>query len=292
MHSLSSADIALLSSELPMPVHVEIESTLYASGRGQIELRMAGALDAPPVMLLHGIGSSSDGYRAQLAGLSDHYRVIAWNAPGFGASTPLGTDKPEVNHYAQILARLLDTLQIERLAALVGSSWGSVIAVTFAALYPERLRSLVLSAPNTARGRLVGKEREAALAALIAAGSTSQPLDRKAVAARLLPSDAAQEVRDLVEQLRDAVTPVGWEQAAHMLFSVHTPSMIGQVRCPIGLLVGSMDMVAPPENHAALLGEAAPSAELQVFEGCGHMLKLEAPTKFNDAVRRLAMFAG
>lgn len=292
MPSLSNADIALLSSDLPNRVHVEIESDLYASGRGQIEVRMAGAHDALPVMLLHGIGSSSDGYRAQLAGLSDHYHVIAWNAPGFGASTPLATDKPEVNHYARILARLLDTLQIERLAVLVGSSWGSVIAVTFAALYPDRLRSLVLSAPNTARGRLVGEEREAALAALIAAGSTSQPVDRKAVAARLLPIDAAPEVRGLVEHLRDAVTPVGWAQAAHMLFSVHTPSIIGQVRCPIGLLVGSLDTVAPPESHAALLCEAAPWAELHLFEGRGHMLKLEAPTQFNDTVRRLARFAG
>src|ERR1700748_1102422 len=113
---LRAADIALLSSELPLPMRVEIQSSLYASGRGYVELRASGAAHAPPVMLLHGIGSSSAGYRAQLAGLSTRCRVIAWNAPGFGTSTPLAEEAPDVSQYAQIQALLLEALQIPRLA--------------------------------------------------------------------------------------------------------------------------------------------------------------------------------
>jgi pimeloyl-ACP methyl ester carboxylesterase len=292
MTSLGAADIALLSSDLPLPMRVEIQSNLYESGRGYVEFRASGATHAPPVMLLHGIGSSSAGYRAQLAGLSARCRVIAWNAPGFGASTPLAEDAPDVSQYAGILTLVLEALRIQRLAALVGSSWGSVIAMAFAERYPEKLDSLALSAPNTARGHLTGAARAEALELLIASGNKNPPADRKANAGRLLPADAPQQVRDLVESLRDAVTPMGWGQAAHMLFSVYTPSIIGQIRCPVEMMVGSVDTVAPIDQHAGALRAVAPSIPLHLFEGCGHMLKLEAPTKFNDVVQGVALGAG
>lgn len=286
--SLSVIDAALLSRELPPCVQVEIESDLYASGRGCVEIRVSGSIGAPPVALLHGIGSNSSGYRAQLAGLSNQCRVIAWNAPGFGASTLLADATPDANQYAQILARLLDALEIDRLAALVGSSWGSVIAMAFAARYPHKLDSLVLSAPNTARGNLSGAARAEGLAQLIASGNANGPEARRAIAGRLLPVDTPQPIRDLVERLRDAVTPTGWSQAAHMLFSVYAPSIVGQIHCPVDMLIGSLDTVAPISNHAKPLRDALPSIRLHVFEGCGHMLKLEAPSTFNEIVANVA----
>src|SRR6201981_4032181 len=43
----------------------------------------AGHPDGPPIVLLHGVGANSMHWRFQLAGLSDRWRVIAWNAPGY-----------------------------------------------------------------------------------------------------------------------------------------------------------------------------------------------------------------
>ena len=43
----------------------------------------AGPPDAPPLLLLHGLGANAMHWRFQLAGLSDRFRVIAWNAPGY-----------------------------------------------------------------------------------------------------------------------------------------------------------------------------------------------------------------
>jgi len=50
--------------------------------------------DAPPLLLLHGIGSNSMGWRFQLDGLAGRFRVIAWNAPGYMLSDNL---RAEVN---------------------------------------------------------------------------------------------------------------------------------------------------------------------------------------------------
>lgn len=292
MPNLSSADLALLEADLPPPMRVEVDSDRYATERGYVELRASGPARAPVIVCLHGIGSNSAGYRAQLAGLSHRFRVIAWNAPGFGASTPLAMAEPPADDYADVLLSLLDRLQCTRMAALVGSSWGSVIAMAFAARYPHRLGRLVLAAPNTARGRLAGTARDEALARMLDSGRTPDGASRAAVVARLLPADAPSQVRERVAQLRDAVTPCGWAQAVRMLFSVHTPSLVGDIRCPIDMLAGARDTLAPVEQHALPLCEAAPGIRLHVFEDCAHMLKLEAPTRFNAIVRDAADRAG
>src|SRR5215831_15391324 len=49
----------------------------------------AGRADAAPLVLLHGVGANSMHWRFQFAALSDAYRVIAWNAPGYLLSDAL-----------------------------------------------------------------------------------------------------------------------------------------------------------------------------------------------------------
>jgi pimeloyl-ACP methyl ester carboxylesterase len=288
MPTLSSVDAALLACELPPTAIIENASSVYAGGKRCLEYRAAGPDDAPVIVLLHGIGSSSAGYRAQFGGLADTFRIIAWNAPGYGASTPLTEAEPDVRHYVDALAALLAELRVQHIAGLVGSSWGSVIAIAFAASKPDIVGSLVLSAPNTARGELSGLAREAEFASLLRAGNANGAADRSAIADRLLTPDTPADVRRHVERLRDAVTAAGWKQAAHMLFSVHTSALIGSVQCPVAIIAGTLDKMAPLDRHARRLSDAAPSAELHVLEGFGHMLKLEAPSRFNDIVRSMA----
>lgn len=287
MPQITTEDAALLRQALPPLSTAEVASPVFAQGRGRIDYRASGAASAPAAVLLHGIGSQSAGYRAQLAGLADGFRVIAWDAPGFGRSTPLALAEPHAEDYAQALAAFLGALGIAQAAVLVGSSWGSVVAVSFAARFPAAVRSLVLSAPNTARGRLQGEARAAELAALVRAGSAGA--DRSAVADRLLTPDTPAAVREPVERLRDALTPEGWRQAAHMLFTVHTPDLLPQYPGPIAIVAGSADQVAPLQAHGAVLQAAVPAATLHVLEGYGHMPKLEAPARFNAIVRAAAL---
>jgi len=285
---ITSEDFTLLQQALPAPSTVQLVSNAFAAGVGQIEYRASGRAGAPVVVLLHGIGSSSAGYRAQLAGLADEFHVIAWNAPGFGHSTPLASETPATGDYAQALGAFLAALGIRQLAVLVGSSWGSVIAAAFAAHGDVAVPSLVLSAPNTARGRLQGEARAAELAGLVRAGASS---DRGAVADRLLTPDTPAEVRAHVERLRDAVTPRGWRQAAHMLFTAYTPDLLAHRRGRLAIVAGTRDQVAPLEAHGAVLHAAVPAARLHVLEGLGHMPKLEAPARFNAIVREAARVA-
>ncbi|MFL9998569.1 alpha/beta fold hydrolase, partial [Paraburkholderia sediminicola] len=221
-----------------------------------IAYRAAGDERAPAIVLLHGIGSSSAGYRAQFAALRIHHRVIAWDAPGYGQSSPFAIGTPAATDYADALMALLSALGISR-ATIVGSSWGSVIATTFAARYPSATRALVLSAPNVARGHLSGTERDVAREALMRSAAAQSREARAAVVNALVAPNAGPLVRAVVSRLRDAVTPTGWEHAVDMLFSTYTPSVVPAVQAPISVIIGNLDRVAPIDDHARPIHEAA-----------------------------------
>jgi pimeloyl-ACP methyl ester carboxylesterase len=289
MSEFQPFDSELLSHDLPDLAEVAVESPIYAGGRGLMEYRAAGDRSNPAVLMLHGLGSSSAGYRAQFAGLSADFRLIAWNAPGFGASSHIGRSDAGINDYADALEAFLRALGLKRLAVLVGSSWGSVIAMAFARRYPSLAGSLVLAAPNVARGYLVGESRDVELDAWLRTADVNLPISRAAIADRLLAPQTSPLVRQHVESLRDAMTTEGWRQAIRSMFTIHTPDVIPDVRCPIALLAGKLDRVAPYGDHTRLLLAAAPRAKLHMFDGCGHLPKLEAPVKFNSVVRQMVV---
>lgn len=279
---LTKEDEALLAQPLPPCSTVAVQLPIYAGGRGLVEYREAGEKNRPAVLLMHGIGSSSAGYRAQLAGLQDRYRVIAWNAPGFGNSTALASARPDSHAYVAAAIGLLNALGITQLAALVGSSWGSVVATALAQSSRFPVDSLVLSAPNTARGQQASNEqREAALQAALATGLASFQQERSAIADRLLAPGAGVMVREHTMRLRDAVNPAGWQQAMCMLFTLYTPHLLPQVAAKVTIVVGTEDKVAPEAAHAAVLHAARPDAKCVRLAGVGHMPKLEAPARLN-----------
>jgi pimeloyl-ACP methyl ester carboxylesterase len=287
MAELSPHDSELLAQDLPELAQVAVASPIYPGQRGQMEYRAAGDASNPVVLMLHGLGSSSAGYRAQFAGLSREFRVIAWNAPGFGNSSLLTGH--HADDYADALAAFLRALRVERLSVLVGSSWGTVLAVPFARRYPALVSSLVLSAPNVGKGRVLGEARDAELDAWLRTADVNIPVSPAANADRLLTPHSPSAVRQRVERLRDSMTTDGWRQAIRSLYTVYTPDLITEIRCPITILSGSLDKVAPHGDHAERLVAVAPWAKSISFEDCGHMLKLEAPSRFNAIVRAAAL---
>ena len=292
MAELSPLDAELLAQDLPGLAQVAVTSPIYPEQRGLVEYRAAGDESHPAVLMLHGLGSSSAGYRAQFAGLSRDFHVIAWNAPGFGGSSPLAGDSAGIDDYADAMEAFMRALRVKRLSVLVGSSWGSVVALAFARRYPAMVGSLVLSAPNVAKGREVGEIRDSELDAWLRTADVSIPVSRAAIADRLLTPNTPLPVRQHVERLRDAMTTDGWRQAIRSLFTVYTPDIIPDVRCPIAILSGTLDQVAPQRNHAERLLAEAPRVRSHAFEDCGHMLKLEAPSRFNAIVRAIALQSG
>jgi pimeloyl-ACP methyl ester carboxylesterase len=104
----------------------------------------AGRANAPAVVLLHGLGANSMHWRFQLAGLSDAFRVVAWNAPGYILSDALRTEWPGCRDYADAVADFLGSLKLDRVN-IVGNSFGSRVAQCFAVHYPARVIRLAMT---------------------------------------------------------------------------------------------------------------------------------------------------
>src|SRR6476619_6564799 len=104
----------------------------------------AGRAGAPAIVLLHGVGANSMHWRYQLAGLSDAFHVVAWNAPGYVLSDPFRKDWPDCRDYADALADFLTVMKLDRVN-LVGTSFGSRVGQCFAMHYPDRVIRLAMT---------------------------------------------------------------------------------------------------------------------------------------------------
>jgi pimeloyl-ACP methyl ester carboxylesterase len=98
----------------------------------------AGRAGAPAILLLHGVGANSLHWRFQLAGLSDAFRVIAWNAPGYILSDAFKTEQPTCQDYADAVVDFLAAVKLNKVN-VVGNSFGSRVAQCFAIHYPDRV---------------------------------------------------------------------------------------------------------------------------------------------------------
>jgi pimeloyl-ACP methyl ester carboxylesterase len=104
--------------------------------------------DGPVLVMLHGINSHADDLRAVIDALGPGHRIIAPDLLGFGESPKPLDIEYSLDEHAQVLDATLTDLGVPDGFVLFGYSLGGVIAVRYAATYPQRLRRLfLLSAP-------------------------------------------------------------------------------------------------------------------------------------------------
>src|SRR3990167_1966874 len=101
-----------------------------------------GPSSAQTILMVHGFAANKDNWLRFARHLSQDYRVIALDLPGFGAS-----DKPagsyDVGTQTERLASVVQALQIDKLH-LIGNSMGGHISALYAARYPDQVLSLAL----------------------------------------------------------------------------------------------------------------------------------------------------
>jgi len=107
--------------------------------------REAGPADAPVLVLLHGLPSSSRMYEPLLSRLSDRFRLIAPDYPGFGHS-----DWPDpkafaytFDHLADIMARFTEQLGLTRYALYL-QDYGGPVGLRLSLAHPQRLSALIV----------------------------------------------------------------------------------------------------------------------------------------------------
>ncbi len=256
-------------------------SRLIEADHGCIACREAGDASRPAIVLLHGLGGNAAMWRRQYAALSDRFRVLGWDMPGYGGSDPL-PGMPGPAEYARALAVLLDKIGVAA-ACVVGQSAAALIAASLARARPERVAALVLAHPLFGFGALPPARRAAAVEERAGAferlGPHAFALDR---APRLLAPGAPKELVAEVVDGMAAARPAGYRQAVAMMANADLPSDIARVAAPVTVIAGAHDPLAPPERCRSL------GAHLVAVERAGHYAALERPDAFNAAVAAAA----
>lgn len=252
---------------------------------GVASFRSAGA--GPALLLLHGISSQSGSWVGQLDALAARFRVIAWDAPGYGRSDALLPAAPVAADYAAALAALLDALGLDR-AVVVASSLGALVAGAFAARWPARVAGLVLLNPAGGYGRAAPAEREAKLAARLERLAALGPAGMaRELAPGMLSATASDEARALAAWSTARLRPDGYAQAARMLAGGSLADDAARYGGPVLVVAASADTITPPAGCEAIAA-AFPRASYRLLQGPGHLSYLDAPEAVNALVAEFA----
>ncbi|HEY1027577.1 MAG TPA: alpha/beta hydrolase [Pseudomonas sp.] len=233
-----------------------------------------------PLLLIHGLGSSTRDWEYQTPVLSQHYRVIALDVRGHGRS-----DKPHdtyrIADFADDVIALIEHLQLPPVH-LVGISMGGMIGFQLGVERPELLRSLTIvnSGPEVKARSVrdwleIGKRWT--LSRLLSLETIA-----KALAKLLFPGADQAELRRKVEER--------WPQNDKRAYLASLDAIIGwgvrerlsRITCPTLVITADHDYT-PVERKREYVAEM-PDARLLVIENSRHATPLDQPQRFNDAL--------
>jgi pimeloyl-ACP methyl ester carboxylesterase len=247
--------------------------------RGSVDLKSgltvhyvaAGRADAPPLLLLHGLGDTNRSWSLVLPELAKSHRVYAIDQRGHGATSSPACcyTMPELAYDA---VTFLDAMKIER-AAVVGHSLGSFVAQVLAARHPERVTRLVLigSADTTHGMDMLEWLLEQARAMNGAPGAEFIDQWQQNAA----PVD--EEFLAQVKRETAIVRPHVWKTIAQNLMTEDHRRFVREIRTPVLILWGEKDhgfLLAQQEGLRKLL----PHAEFKAYANLGHNPHWEQPS--------------
>jgi pimeloyl-ACP methyl ester carboxylesterase len=234
----------------------------------------------PPVLLLHGSGSSLDAFDGIAARLRGTCEVIRLDLPGFGLTGARPDRDYRIESYVAFLDRFLDGQSVAD-CTVVGNSLGGNIAWNLALTFPDRVRRLVLM---NATG-YPGKSLPAAIR--LARNPLTRPLVRRAGSRRMVARNVRGAVGpaftvpdDLIDRVHMMMNRPGNRDAFIDFANTEQPDRSGglrRLRVPTLVLRGD----GIDGQHFA---RDIPDSKEIVLPGVGHLMPEEAPADVADAI--------
>jgi pimeloyl-ACP methyl ester carboxylesterase len=246
-----------------------------------------------PVILIHGISCSVLEWEHVIEELSMRHRVFALDMVGHGL-----TDKPldlaySVQDFGKHVLAFMDKMNLAS-ASLIGNSLGGRVALECAAMAPERVKALVLSAPAAVANPTLFDFRLASIPFLGELLTAPNPpgtgkiwraafVDKSLVTKTLIAEKVALAKQPgagkvFLKALRNMLSVGGFKP--EVLSDTHAKAR--QVKTPTLLMWGQQDRFLPI-SHMPTLMQLMPHAVPLVIENCGHVPMIEYPKEFNRA---------
>lgn len=249
------------------------------------------------LVLVHGLASNAGFWREVIPQLEKEYRLIVVDLPGYGKSQkgelPIG-----MQYYADVIAGLIDELKLQNVT-YVGHSMGGQIGITLSLSHPEKIENLILAAP----AGIEPFDRGAGnwLSSVIThegVVKTNEENIRRNLSGNFYRWNDSNEwmVEERVRMAKaydiyDFAHAV--DKSVDAMLNEPTTDRLGDIKHRTLIVYGKNDNLIPnpylnPGRTVDVMKlghELIPNSTLVEIDRCGHMLILEKPKEFADAVK-------
>lgn len=228
----------------------------------------------PPLLLIPGLGGNPGTYARVRPALSQRYRVLIPDLSWLGRSEQ-APGPPTVAGWAADMYEFLRTVAAQP-AVVVGHSLGAMVAKVLAAEHPEAVSALIVAGArpdrpaDTARAAIA---REKGMAALLAETGATHFAHKGGQ----MPAEIVQ----LRTEALLAMNAADFAAVSEIVFS--TRPYLPRIQCPTLILVAEHDKSANLEVNR-VLAQGIRKSELMLLSGLAHLIPLEDPDRFVQAV--------
>ena len=254
----------------------------------QVHYKATGPEGAPALLLLHGFGSSLQAWDDWSVKLEQKYRVIRLDLPGFGLTGASPTNDYSEEKDLATLTHFADKLGLEKFSVM-GHSMGGKMAWSLAASQPERVRALVLMAPNgfPETTDIGTKPYEVPAVMGLIKYVFPKYLVRKSIEPAFSDADALNDA--LVNRYFDMLRAPGVRGAilnrSNQTIYTDPVPRLKAIKAPTLLIWGEQDQMIPSTNAQSYANVLSNSTTV-IVPKLGHLLQEEQPEKGLTAVMK------
>lgn len=239
----------------------------------KVEMVVAGS--GRPILILGGAGTTATFDYQQIQELSKEYQVIAFHLPSCGLSDGIADlSLPSVCSH---IISAMHQLPIKFPLNIIGSSWGAVLAVKIASMYPEQIETLVLVSGNTNR-ELENSEAQ----------NVNMTDVHTALNEELRTVENGKKYMEIYEH-SECVEPISFSayiryvnnEGSRELSVLH---LLSDIKAPTLVVAGTEDKITNI-NESRIIYSRIEDAEYYEIEGAGHVLMLTHAEEFNARIK-------
>jgi pimeloyl-ACP methyl ester carboxylesterase len=228
------------------------------------------------LIFIHGSGGDHSLWSLQYAKLHKQFNIVAIDLPGHGRSK--GSGESDVGNYCLWVRKLLDILHLKN-PILVGHSLGAAITLQFALSYPKKIEGIVL----------VGGGLKMPVNPSLLEFIKTNPAEAIDLMCKfsLAKENRPQFFAPLKKSLSRANIDVLYSDLL-ACDKLDLTSQISKITAPVLVICGAEDKMTPPDFSRQIAG-GINGAKLCLIEGAGHMVMMERPKEFSEALNIFAL---
>ena len=246
-----------------------------------VNYETAGPAEAPVVLLVHGLGSSTRDWEYQTPILARAHRVIAMDVRGHGRSSR----PPGPYSVAQFAGDAVSLLRVLNAAPahVIGLSMGGMIAFQMAVDAPEAVRSLTIINSGPAM-ILHGAQKLTILMRFAVVKLFGMGKMAEIIAKKVLPQPDQAELRNTMIARIAENDPRAYLDTVRAINGWTVEERIGDIRCPVLIISSDQDYtpVAWKERYAAKI----PGARVEIVKDSRHAAPIDQPDRLNEMILR------